>query len=327
MDWWRLCDSMGIDLVGIDDFPSFARDPYVSSALCLRSSASLGVMIAVTNPITRDLSVAASAAATLHEIGGNRFRFAIGSGGGALWSVGLKRARVETMRQYVIGMRHLLAGRDATYRGRTFRMHWDPPFGEARIPVLVACAGPKTLEMASAAADGLIISMGYAQENIDYVYEIIERSCAAAGRDPGDLEIWWNSSVHFAGTVEEAMENSIGQTANWLTASSLDGKQIPPNLVDKLVEFTHDRTDLNAVYRTEERGPQLVRRAKRLGVYDWLVSRAPGFFGPPGVIADRLSHFCARGMTNWIFYVGEQTDEPLAIARQLGENVLPAISR
>lgn len=325
-EWWRSCESMGIDFVGIDDFPSVARDPYASSALCLQHTSSLGVMIAVTNPRTRDLSVAASGAATLHELGGARFRFAIGSGGGALWSVGLKTARVETLREYLVGLRELLAGRDATYRGRRFRLEWEPPVGRAHIPILVACAGPRVLEMASAVADGLIISMGYGEENLEYIHEIVDRSCASVRRDPSELEIWWNSSVHFAESVEKAMETSIGQTANWLTAGSLQGKQIPPSLIDNLVEFTHDRTNLDAVYRTQDRGRHLVQRAKQLGVYDWLIARAPGFFGPPHVIADRLKYFCSRGMTNWIFYVGERADDRAEVAKQLGTQVLPALS-
>jgi 5,10-methylenetetrahydromethanopterin reductase len=110
-EWWRSCETGGIDVIGIPDSPIVCRETFVSAAACLRETESVRVMIAVSNPISRDLSVTGAALATLSELAPGRVVYGIGTGDSALWGVGLPSARVSRVREYVVGLKAFMRGR------------------------------------------------------------------------------------------------------------------------------------------------------------------------------------------------------------------------
>ena len=65
----RLAEAAGFDLVGVADSQSVFREAYVTAAMILSQTSRVRVGPTVTNPITRHPAVAASAIATLNEIG------------------------------------------------------------------------------------------------------------------------------------------------------------------------------------------------------------------------------------------------------------------
>ena len=73
------------------------------------------------------------------------------------------------------------------------------------------------------------------------------------------------------------------------------------------------------------RGRVLVSRAKEMGLYDWIISRAPGFWGPPEVIAKRLLEFEEMGMTRWQFYVAPFHGDRIDFVERFGGGVIPAL--
>jgi 5,10-methylenetetrahydromethanopterin reductase len=324
--WWEACDAAGIDFVGVPDSPMIARELVVSAAYCAASTRTVGVMTAVTNPVSRDPSVLASSLLTLDELAPGRIACGIGTGDSALWSVGLRPARIAQLQAFVQALRGLLRGEQVEYRERTFApawQDWEPP---ARVPVYVACAGPKVLRMAAQTADGVIVFMGFAPENIALVRTTIEEGCAEVGRDPSELRVWWQTTVNFADTVEEAMERSLGVNTSWMTMRSLEGKQIPEEVVGKLVRFNADMEDVAAAYGDHDRGRVLVERAKEQGIYEWIVSRAPGFWGPPEVIAARLEEYADAGMTDWQFYVAPFHGDRVSFIESFTRGVLPRLA-
>jgi len=84
--------------------------------------------------------------------------------------------------------------------------------------------------MAAQNADGMIVCMGFRPENIEFVRQNIEEACAEVDRDPAELHLWWQTTVNFGDTVEEAMERSLGVNTSWMTMRSMDGKQIREEL-------------------------------------------------------------------------------------------------
>ena len=99
----------------------------------------------VTNPATRDITVTASALATLNEISGGRMEMGIGRGDSARRVIGKPPVTVEQMEQACRAIKDLAEGREVDYDG-----HADAAeVGErARLPVWVAAYGPKALRCA-----------------------------------------------------------------------------------------------------------------------------------------------------------------------------------
>lgn len=320
--WWQAAERGGLEVIGVPDSPMVCREPFVSAAHCLSITSSAIAMIAVSNPISRDVSVTAASLATLAEIGPGRIAYGIGSGDSALWGVGLRSAKVETLRQYVLALKKLLGGKAASYRGRRMASTW----ATADVPVYVACSGTRTLRMASEVADGLILAMGYSDENLAHVRNTIADAAAATDRDPADLDVWWHCSLGFAPSVEEGLAANLGVNPGWLTMTTMDGKQIPEEVRPALAELTSDFRRVDTEYTTQHRGAHLVQRAIDLGIYDWLAGRAPGLWGPPAHIVDRLAAFDRAGMSNWLFYGGGADIDRAAWIDVFSTEVIPALA-
>jgi 5,10-methylenetetrahydromethanopterin reductase len=326
---WQACDKAGLSLIGIPDTPAVARELYVSAAVCAAQTADSQIMPTVTNPVTRDPSVTAAALLTLEDLAPGRISLGIGTGDSALWGVGLKPATVSDLREYVIAVKKLLRGEEANFHGRSFRIMWNGSLPRTPIPVIIACSGPRVLQMAAQAADGLILAMGYGDENLNYIRGLITESCAAIGRNPAELTLWWHSTLDFAPTIEAAMEKSLGVNPRWITLGGTQAKQVPEEYRAPLRQLNADIKDLAAVYRTARRGAILVERAKRLGVYDWLLSRASGLWGTPADIVNRLTELQLKGVDNWLLYfeAGSTDVDRREFIERLSEEIMPHLPR
>jgi len=324
IDWWRLADAAGVKAIAIPDSPALLPELYVSCTLCAQRTSRSMIMTGVTNPVSRDPSVTASALVALNAIAPGRIALGIATGDSALWAVGRSSAKLEQLKEYVVAVKALLAGKEATYQGRSIRPHWELD-SDVEIPIYIAVAGPKALRMGAAIADGLIVSMGYAPENIESVHRLVEQGCADADRDPAELELWWNSEMVFAATAELAKARSMGVTVAWLAMGTMEGKGIPEKHKSALLEFTSDTHDLDSAYVRADRELDLIDRAKALGLYDWLMSRAPGFWGTPEDIAARMREFDSAGMTNWMFYVGRGGGDRREHVRLICDEVMPLL--
>jgi alkanesulfonate monooxygenase SsuD/methylene tetrahydromethanopterin reductase-like flavin-dependent oxidoreductase (luciferase family) len=312
---WQACDDAGLEVVGLPDSP-IARELHVYMTLCALRTSRISVLSAVTNPLTRDPTITASALLTLNELAPGRIRLGIATGDSAAWGIGLRPARIEDLREYVLAVRGLLRGETVDFRGRELRPSWkgwEPP---TEIPVYIACAGPKALRLAAEIADGAIVA--YGAMTAETIAE------ALGGRE--DLDIWWQTSVTFGTSVEDAMSRSLGVNPAWISMGSWEGKDVPAELRAPLRELTRDIYDLGAVYKTRNRGELLVGRARALGVYDWLVSRAPRIWGTDEDIARRLRQLGSDGLTNWLFYGGSFYGETSRLIELLGAELNAGIT-
>ena len=146
--------------------------------------------------------------------------------------------------------------------------------------------------------------------------ELQEAEDAEAVADAADLDDA-HKALQFAETLEAAFDG--------FNPAALQLPPLPEELREPLRELTRDIYDLGAVYKTQNRGELLVQRAQALGVYDWLVSRAPRLWGTDDDIARRLGELGAEGLTNWLFYGGSFYGETLRLVdllkRQLSSGI------
>ncbi|CAB4785520.1 MAG: LLM class flavin-dependent oxidoreductase [Actinobacteria bacterium] len=324
-EWWELADRSGVDVIALPDSPALTRELYVASALCAEATSRSRVMMSVTNPVSRDPSVTAAAVATLDEVAPGRIVLGIGTGDSAMWGVGRQPSKISYLREYILAVKSLLRGDEAKFDGRRFRMQWPAWSPPRHIPVIVAVSGPKVLRMSCEVADGMLLSMGFGPDNIAYVKGLVDDGCAEYGRTSSELELWWNSEVVFGDNVESAMRRGMGIGTNWLSMGSLEGKQIPENVRQPLLQFNADIHDLSAEYKDQDRESKLQDRARALGIYDWLIARAPGLWGTPAEIASRLHEYDSAGLDRWMFYVGRSEADRMNHLRLICDGVMPLL--
>ena len=325
VELWKACDDGGVHLFGIPDSAVRSPELYSLVTLCALRTSRMRIMPCVTNPITRHPSVTACAMATLSAIAPGRIALGIATGDSSIWGVGLKPAGVERLRHYILAVKGLLAGEEVSWDGKSFRQQWDAWAPKDHVPVYVACSGPKVLKMAAQTADGVILTMGFSDEDVRYVRGIIAEGCAEVGRDPSEVDIWWNGYIVFGESVEEAMSRSLGWPMGWLTMTTMEGKGIPEEYRSALAELNSDKHSIAAVYKTPDRHKVLAERAKKLGIYDWIVSRSPKLFGTPDDIVARLQELAAGGMNHWMFYITGAAEYRTDLVRRLTTEVIPKI--
>ena len=120
----RELDGGIIDSLWIGDSPLIWRECWTTIALCLARTETLRLGTAVTNPLSRDWTVTASALQTLSEYSPGRIRLGIGLGDSALRRQGGRVARLNELRDAVQAIRSLLTRAALDDRPS---LYWDRP--------------------------------------------------------------------------------------------------------------------------------------------------------------------------------------------------------
>lgn len=161
----------------------FLRDPTTLAMLALSQTTRLRVALMAVNPFTMHPVQAAMAAATLDELFPGRVVLCLGVGAPAdLKAVGIDASKpLKPMREALEAMRSLLSGETVKLAGDSFRIdNRRLATGGRPVPLVLAASGPQMLELAGAAADGVLISAGTSVEFVERTLEHLQRG--AKGR-------------------------------------------------------------------------------------------------------------------------------------------------
>lgn len=173
-------EEAGLDGVWVGDSQVLWRELHVLLGAVAARTRRLRVGPGVTNPVTRDASVTASALATLAEVSRGRAVLGVGLGDSAARTAGLRPARLADLERFVAEMRRLWAGGDA---GLAYAR------AGVRIPVHVGASGPRMLELAGWIADGCLAVVGLSGRQLDAARARVRAGLAEAGGDPGSFEL------------------------------------------------------------------------------------------------------------------------------------------
>lgn len=177
-------DALGFSNLWLTDSSLHARNSYAYLTLAAMTSPRLLLGTAVTNPLTRHPAITAVAAATVDEISDGRMILGIGAGDRPLLALGMRPARLASVRSAIGTIRALWSGADVTMKDPGFELHHAHLRFGARpdIPVYISASGPKTLELAGEIADGVILLVGLFPEALAWALEHVDRGASKAGR-------------------------------------------------------------------------------------------------------------------------------------------------
>jgi len=185
-------EAAGVDAVyGIEG----TRDVFVVMAAIAAATTRIGVGTYVANAYARTPQAAATGALHLDELSGGRFMFGIGAGNRHIneWVFGTDSSKpMKKMREYLAILRGYLHGEglDDTDIGGELH-HMQARFiqpSARRVPLVVAAAGPRMIELAAAASDGVALGILISADHL--AGAIRPRAAAAAaraGRNPDEL--------------------------------------------------------------------------------------------------------------------------------------------
>jgi 5,10-methylenetetrahydromethanopterin reductase len=177
-------ESLGFRHLWVTDSSLHGRNPYAYLTLAARRSRTLLLGTAVTNPLTRHPGITAAAAATLDDISGGRMILGMGAGDRPLLALGMRPASLKALGDAIAAIRALWRGDHVTVETSSFRLDDAHVRFDARsdIPVYISASGPRTLELAGAVADGVILLVGLFPDAVGWALEHIDQGAATAGR-------------------------------------------------------------------------------------------------------------------------------------------------
>jgi probable F420-dependent oxidoreductase len=191
----------------------------------------------VTNPVSRDPTVTASAFATLAEITGNRVICGIGRGDSVVRVLKRKPAKLADVEHTVNVVRTLSSGRRMTIDGVEVELDW----ARATVPIYVAGYGPRALALAGKVADGVVFQVAD-PHFIEWGMRFVRRGAEEAGRDAGEIVIHCSAATYVSSDLAEAREQT-----RWFPAlvgnhiadvlRHHDAQELPETLFD----YVHDR--------------------------------------------------------------------------------------
>lgn len=317
-------ESLGLGSVWIGERYDTKDLPSLAGALSqVTDRVSIGA--AVTSPGLRHPMVLASMGQTLQSLTEGRFRLGLGRSASWRWrAYGAPSPTLASLRDVAQVLKRLWAGETVEYRGPlgTFpalrlaqRADVAPP------PLLLAAVGPRTVELAGEAYDGVILHPFLTPEAVARTASSARTACERAGRDPERFVVYAAVVVAPDATEEGRRRAVAARAAGYF---QVDG------LGDALVEANGWDPEALIAYR---RQPALVALGgrpadKALGREEladlarhlpegWLASSSAT--GDSASCASRLRDFVAAGADELILH-GTTADGLGSLVAAVGED-------
>lgn len=227
----------------------------------------------VTNPVTRDPTVTASALATLNVISGGRMEMGIGRGDSARRVIGKTPTTVERMAWAVQLIRALASGQEVMYDGTPIRLTW----AQGRLPIWIAGYGPKALRTAGRLGDGVILQFAdphLIKWCLGFVYE----GARQVGRDPASIQVMSAAPTFISNDMAKARDQ-----VRWF-----------PALVSNHV------VDLVSRYKPEDLPPELTGYIRTRRGYDYHHHAEVGSDNAEFVSDEVVDRFCVLGTVDQV---------------------------
>jgi probable F420-dependent oxidoreductase len=288
------------------------QDPYPIFALMAAGTERIHLGTCVTNPVTRDPSVTASAMATLNEISGGRMEMGIGRGDSAQRVLGRGPVTVAQLEQACRVIRDLAEGRAVDLDGTEVQLKWSEGH---RLPVWVAAYGPKALHCAGRVADGVILQLAD-PFIIEWSLRYLREGAEEAGRDPAEIKVMAAAPAYLSDDLAHARDQ-----VRWFPA-------LVSNHVVDLVQRYHvgELPDALTDYIAAREGYDYAHHGRAGSenaefVTDEVVDRFCVIGGPEQVRA-RLGELRDLGVDQFNIY--SMVDDPRAVITGFGSEIIPA---
>jgi len=194
-------EQLGLDALLLADSQNLLPEVWGQLMMAARETSRIELGPGVTNSVTRDAAVTASAALALHVETSGRALVGIGRGDSALQRLGQKPDRVASFERYVERLQAYLAGESIDRDGFQSRLEWAPAFSLPKVPVEVTATGPRVIEAAARRADRICLAVGADPEHLAARLAHARDAVRRAGRE---------GAVSFGAVINCAVADDVG---------------------------------------------------------------------------------------------------------------------
>jgi 5,10-methylenetetrahydromethanopterin reductase len=311
-DWIARADELSFGGVWVADSQSVFRDAFMALTLFAERTTHMELGTAVTNVITRHPAVLAHSFATLDELSGGRAVLGIGIGESAIFNIGQRPARLARLEQVIHVIRELLAGREVEFDGTDLKVSWPP----REIPVVIACTGPKSLQMAGRIADGVLFQVGADPILVEYAKRNIELGAKESGRNLSDIKLYQRLACAVSDDRELVRKEARGyaSVAAGTIYNGIPRADIPEDLYE-------DLRIMKEKYDYQQHGNM---DADHAGLITDRILDAVGIAGTPDEAIPRFNELIDAGIENFVLPIA--TREPGLVTDALADKVIPYVN-
>ena len=226
----RMAEQLGFNSLVFADTQCVT--PEVWSQLMLAAAATERIQIGtgVTNPVSRDPAVTASAALGLQVESGGRAVLGIGRGDSSMAKIGRRPTPPADFELYLEKLRSYLDGKEVMRNGSPSRIEWLDDIEVPSVPIEVAATGPKVIDIAARRADRISFAVGADTERLGACIARARTTAEAAGRDPSGLRFgaFINCVIHEDPAIaREAIRGGLSVFAHFSGFKGMDIDALP----------------------------------------------------------------------------------------------------
>jgi 5,10-methylenetetrahydromethanopterin reductase len=296
-------ETMGFEYLLCPDTQNLAPDPYGQLSLASAATATLKLGTGVTNPITRDAAVTATAIATLQQESGNRAICVIGRGDSSAEHIGKKNATTRQLQTYVESIRTYMRGNEVILGEKHSKLRWLVGENVPAAPVDIACTGPKTIQMAVETADRISFAVGSATERVTWAMQTAVEHLQTIGRSRDSISI--GAFINLICDPDEQRAINLGRMIAGMVAHFAGMKNapvdhLPPQLKDLAI---HMQRRYDMAHHAQEEGAHLSEVSDDF--VDWF-----SICGPPEKCIDRLQPLIELGLDHIYLLGGSPVPHP-----------------
>jgi 5,10-methylenetetrahydromethanopterin reductase len=315
-------EALGFSTLLLTDSQNLAPEVFTQLMAAAAATTRLKIGTGVTNPVTRDSAVLASAALSLQAESRGRMVLGIGRGDSAVQRIGKDLYPLPAFRTYIKELQAYLSGASVQRDSFESRLEWHRSVDQPKLPVQIAATGPKVIELAAQHADAVMLAVG---ANVDHVGAALAQARAAAkaaGRAPGSLRVGAFINVVVNPDVNVARAAVRGAAASFARFSSFKGSPIErlPAPLQNAVGFLREHYDMKD--HTRASSPHAL--AMEAEFVDWFA-----LAGSPARVLPRFEALAALGL-DFMYMVSASSDTPREVAREslalLSREVLPMLA-
>src|SRR5262245_41928611 len=183
----RMVEELGFASLILPDSQNLAPEVWGQLTLAAKATTRIRLGPGVTNSVTRDAAVTASAALSLQVVSEGRAVLGIGRGDSSVQRIGRTQDPVGAFERYLAAVQGYLRGEAVDREGFASQLEWLPRAGVAKVPVEVAATGPRVIEAAARHADHICLAVGADPDYVGEKLAYARRAVETAGRDPASL--------------------------------------------------------------------------------------------------------------------------------------------
>ena len=323
----RLAEEVGFDFVGMGDSQSVFRELYTTMGVAARETERILIGPTVTQPVTRHPVVTASGVCTVDEISDGRAFLGIATGDSSVYTLGERPARLAKIEETIQLFQALSRGEKYSYDGTNVELAWVREADTSHeIPVFLAAEGPKTLQLAGAVAEGVLIGTGLQPGVLRRSIDFVDEGAREAGRDPSEVTKWVFAKINIADSREAAIDEirmALAASANHAFRFTFENKDVPDEYRQPIsvIREEYDPNEHEAVGESANRA--LLERLERdhPGLTEYLADRFAAV-GPPASCIDTLRDIESVKGIDGVLLANLVEDDRELIAK-VGEEVLP----